>query len=90
MDYYLYLCDQKLLQFFEKLVNANCLNTNMNHLTLELYLIVHKGVPAPMCIMASGNILASGNLCSIVVKLQLKLINKNVCYLHSASVNQIN
>ena len=62
----------------------------MNHLTLELYLIVRKGVPAPMCITASGNILASGNLCSIVVKLQLKLINKNVCYLHSASVNQIN
>ena len=62
----------------------------MNHLTLELYLIVRKGVPARMCITASGNILASGNLCSIVVKLQLKLINKNVCYLHSASVNQIN
>ena len=36
-----------------------------------------------VCITASGNILASGNLCFSVFKLQLKVINKNVCYLHS-------
>ena len=35
-----------------------------------------------MCITASGNILASGNLCFRVFKLQLKVINKNVCYLY--------
>ena len=38
--------------------------------------------PSPhLCITASGNILASGNLCFRVFKLQLKVINKNVCYL---------
>ena len=37
----------------------------------------------PLCITASGNILASGNLCSRVFKLQLKVIKKNVCYLYS-------
>ena len=42
-----------------------------------------------MCITAAGNILASGNLCFRVFKLQLKVINKNVCYLYSARVNQI-
>ena len=36
-----------------------------------------------VCITASGNILASGNLCFRVFKLQLKVINKNVCYLYS-------
>ena len=35
-----------------------------------------------VCITASGNILASGNLCFRVFKLQLKVINKNVCYFH--------
>ena len=42
-----------------------------------------------VCITASGNILASGNLCFRVFKLQLKVINKNVCYLYSVCVNQI-
>ena len=36
---------------------------------------------SPPCITASGNILASGNLCFGVLKLQLKVINKNVYYL---------
>ena len=44
----------------------------------------------PLCITASGNILASGNLCFRVFKLQLKVIIKNVCYLYSARVNKIN
>ena len=36
-----------------------------------------------VCITASGNILASGNLCFRVFKLQLKVINKNLCHLYS-------
>ena len=44
----------------------------------------------PLCIMVSGNILASENLCFRVLKVQLKVINKNVCYLYSVWVNQIN
>ena len=36
----------------------------------------------PLCITASGNILANGNFCFRVFKLQLKVINKNVCYLY--------
>ena len=32
----------------------------------------------------------NGNLCFRVFKLQLKVINKNVCYLYSAWVNHIN
>ena len=36
-----------------------------------------------VCITASGNILANGNLYSNLFKLQLKVINKNVCYLCS-------
>ena len=36
-----------------------------------------------VCITATGNILANGNLCFKVFKLQLKVINKNVCYLYS-------
>ena len=46
--------------------------------------------PSTLYIAASGNILASGNLCFRVFKLQLKVINKNVCYLCSVRVNQIN
>ena len=42
-----------------------------------------------MCITASGNILAGGNLSYRVPNLQLKAISKNVCYLYSVSVNQI-
>ena len=41
-------------------------------------------------ITASGKILASGNLCFRLFKLQLKVINKNICYLYSVWVNQIN
>ena len=37
----------------------------------------------PLCITANGNILPSGNLCFRVFKLQLKVINKNFCYLYS-------
>ena len=44
-----------------------------------------------VCITAIGNIWANGNLCFRVFELQLlKVINKNVCYLHSVWVNQIN
>ena len=43
-----------------------------------------------VCITANGNILASGNLCFRVFNLQLKVINKNFCYLYSVWVNQIN
>ena len=35
-----------------------------------------------LCISASGNFLANENL--------LKVINKNVCYLHSVWISQIN
>ena len=35
------------------------------------------------CITASENFLASGNICFRVLKLRLKVINKNVCYLCS-------
>ena len=42
-------------------------------------------------ITAIGNIWANGNLCFRAFELQLlKVVNKNVCYLHSAWVNQIN
>ena len=44
----------------------------------------------PLCITVSGNILDSENLCFRVFKVQLKVINKNVCYLYSVWVNQIN
>ena len=37
-----------------------------------------------------GTILAEGNLCFRVFKLQLKENNKNVSYLYSVWVNQIN
>ena len=40
--------------------------------------------------MVSGNILDNENLCFRVFKVQLKVINKNVCYLYSVWVNQIN
>ena len=40
-------------------------------------------------ITATGNILANGSLCFRVLKLQLKIINKNICYLYSVWVNQI-
>ena len=43
-----------------------------------------------MCITTSGNYMASGSLCFIVFKLQLNVINKNICYLYSVWVNQIN
>ena len=43
-----------------------------------------------VCITANGNILANGNLCFTVTKLQLKVINEKFCYLYSAWVNQIN
>ena len=39
----------------------------------------------PLCIAASGNILVSGNLCFRVFKFQLKVINKNICYLYCIS-----
>ena len=42
--------------------------------------IVFRGV----CITASRNILASGNLCFTELKLQSKVIKTNVCYLYSA------
>ena len=40
-----------------------------------------------LCITASGNILAGGNLCFRVYELQFKVINKNVCYLYSVWVH---
>ena len=36
-----------------------------------------------LCITAGGNLVASGNLCFRVFKLQLKVFNKNVYYLYS-------
>ena len=42
-----------------------------------------------VCITASGNILASGNLCFTVFKLELKVINKHI-YLFRIWGNQIN
>ena len=38
----------------------------------------------PLGITAIGNISANGNLYFKVFKLQLKVINKNVCYLYSS------
>ena len=43
--------------------------------------------PPPLCITASGNILANGNLCFRLFKLQLKAINKNACYLQQYAYN---
>ena len=43
-----------------------------------------------LCITASENILAGRNLCFRVFKLQLKVINKNVCFLYNVKENQIN
>ena len=48
-------------------------------LLVYFFLKYEEGV----CITAIGNILASGNLCFRVFKLQLKVLNKNVCYLYS-------
>ena len=45
---------------------------------------------AQVCITTSENILANENLCFRVFKLQLKVINKNFCYLYSVQVNQFN
>ena len=42
------------------------------------------------CITASGNILDSGNLFFREFKRQLKVISKNICYLYSLWVNQVN
>ena len=52
----------------------------------KVFLMLAEGV----CITATGNILASGNLCFRLLKLQWKVINKNACYLCSLWVNQIN
>ena len=49
-----------------------------------------EGEGVGVCIAASGNILACGNLCFRVFKLQLKVINKKFCYLYSVWLNQIN
>ena len=51
---------------------------NVNN--LQIAKVQAQGV----CITASGNILVCGNLCFRVFKFQLKVINENVCYLHSA------
>ena len=37
----------------------------------------------PLCIAANGNLLASGNLCFRVFNFQLKVINKNFCYIRT-------
>ena len=39
--------------------------------------------------MANGNIVASGNLYFRVFNLQLKIINKNFCYLYSVLIKLI-
>ena len=52
-------------------------------LSTTLNPIQDGGQKGPLCITASRNILASGNLCFRVFKLQLKVVNKNVCYLYS-------
>ena len=56
----------------------------------HLHLGVQECEGGSLCIRASGNILASGNLCFRLFKLQLKVINKNVFYLYRVWVNQIN
>ena len=47
-----------------------------------------KWIQCTLCITASGNILASGNLCFRVFQLQLKVINKNILMSLSSSRNQ--
>ena len=46
--------------------------------------LISGGGGGGVSITASGNILAGRNLCFRVFKLQLKVINKNICYLNSA------
>ena len=48
------------------------------------------GQKDPLCITVNENILASGNFCFRVFKLQLKVINKTFSYLSSVWVNQFN
>ena len=75
------------------------------NLTWRMEVIIYKSHPLIMlfsdwlviiwkgegvCITAIGSILASGNLSFRVVKLQLTIINKKFCCLHSVWVNQIN
>ena len=50
----------------------------------SLWKQMYKQPPEVLCITASENILASGNLFFRVLKLQLKVINKNICYLYNA------
>ena len=42
-----------------------------------------------LCITASRNISANGNVCFRVFQLQLKVISKNICHLYSVHINQI-
>ena len=60
------------------------------YLNLTLIYLGKEGGGMGVCITANGNILANGNLCFTVTKLQLKVINEKFCYLYSAWVNQIN
>ena len=60
------------------------------YLNLTLIYLGKEGEGRGVCITANGNILANGNLCFTVTKLQLKVINEKFCYLYSAWVNQIN
>ena len=73
--------------FCLKFPAANILNL------LLPYFLWEAPPPAPsphLCITASENILPSRNLCFRMSKLQLKVINKNFCYLYNVWVNQIN
>ena len=51
--------------------------------TLHMTILKPPKILESLCITASGNILASGNLRFRVFKLQLKVLNNNAYYLYS-------
>ena len=51
--------------------------------TLHMTILKPPNILDSLCITASGNILASGNTRFRVLKLQLKMLNNNACYLYS-------
>ena len=85
--------NSKFQLFFFFLFLPSLVSQSFKFLKPFIYFIHIRKRKQPLrgvCITASGNIQPSGNLCFRMFKLQLKVINKSVCYLYIAWVNQIN
>ena len=79
---------RNLKEYFTKDVIFDNIKSHLKqdfNLSLESTFMEKEGV----CITASKKLSANLNLCFKVLKLQLKLINRNVCYLYTVWVNQI-